>query len=169
MAQIFLSYRRSDSAYPAANLSDKLKAHFGKDSVFFDIDTIPLGVDFRTFIGNEVGKCDVLIAMMGNDWMGSADESGKRRIDDPSDFVRIEIESALKRDIPVIPVLVGEMEMPSKADLPPSIQEIVYRNATELRAGRDLPQHTELLIKGLESLFNLKKLPDEKAVSQKDT
>ena len=113
-------------------------------------------------------QCDVLLAIIGDQWVRSVDEQGNRRLDNPSDFVRIEIESALKRNIPVIPVLVGEVEMPSANDLPPSMQSIVYRNATELRARRDLRQHIELLIQGLESLFNLKKLPDAKAVSDKD-
>jgi hypothetical protein len=168
MAQIFVSYRRSDSAYVAASITDKLQQHFGEDSVFFDVDDIPLGVDFREYIGNAVGQCDVLLAIIGDQWVRAADDRGNRRIDDPSDFVRIEIESALKRNIPVIPVLVGQVQMPSANDLPPSIQSIVYRNATELRAGRDLRQHIELLIKGLESLFGLKKLPDGKAISEKE-
>ncbi|HKY26640.1 MAG TPA: toll/interleukin-1 receptor domain-containing protein [Pyrinomonadaceae bacterium] len=168
MPKIFLSYRRSDSAYVAANLSDKLQQRFGRDSVFFDVDTIPLGVDFREYIGNAVGQCDVLLAIIGDQWVRSVDAQGNRRIDNPSDFVRVEIESALKRNIPVIPVLVGETEMPSAEDLPEAIQSIVYRNATELRAGRDLRQHVDLLIQGLESLFNLKSIPQEKAVSEKD-
>lgn len=168
MAQIFLSYRRSDSAYVAATLSDKLQQHFGSNSVFFDVDTIPLGVDFREYIGNAVGQCDVLVAIIGEQWVRAVDEKGNRRIDNPSDYVRIEIESALKRNIPVIPVLVDEVGMPSADDLPPSIQSIVYRNATELRAGRDLRQHIELLIEGLESLFNLKNPPEGKAISEKE-
>ena len=168
MAKIFLSYRRSDSAYVAANLSDKLQQHFGRDSVFFDIDTIPLGVDFREYIGNAVGQCDVLLAVIGDQWVRAVDAQGNRRIDNPSDFVRVEIESALKRDIPVIPVLVGETEMPSADDLPEAIQSIVYRNATELRAGRDLRQHIDLLIQGLESLFKLKNVPQEKPIAAKE-
>jgi TIR domain-containing protein len=165
MAQIFLSYRRSDSGYLVANLSEKLQQHFGEDSVFFDVDTIPLGVDFREYIASNVGQCDVLLAIIGDQWAGELDEQGKRRIDSPSDFVRIEIESALKRKIPVIPVLVDKMQMPSKDDLPPSLEKLVYRNATEVRAGRDLRQHMEQLIHDLESLF--KNLPGGKAVSKK--
>ena len=168
MAQIFLSYRRSDNGYAVQSLSEKLQQHFGEDSVFLDVDTIPLGVDFRESIGNAVGQCDVLIAIIGDEWIRAVDERGNRRLDDPSDFVRIEIESALKRKIPVIPVLVDKAEMPSKNDLPPSIQSIVFRNATELRAGRDLRQHFEQLIKGLESIFNLKNRTEGKAISEKD-
>src|SRR5262245_33391637 len=141
MPQIFLSYRRSDSAYAADTLSDKLQEHFGESAVFFDVDTIPLGVDFREHIANAVGKCDVLLAIIGDQWVRAVDKQGNRRLDDPSDFVRIEIESALKRNIPVIPVLVEQVEMPSADDLPPSLQNIVFRNAIELSAGRDRHQH----------------------------
>lgn len=153
MAQIFISYRRHDSAYLAATLSDKLQEHFGTNSVFFDVDNIPLGVDFREYIGNAVGQCDVLLVIMGDQWMGPADSQGKRRIDDPSDYVRIEIESALKRNIPVIPVLVDDATMPSPADLPPSLGSISFRNAAEIRAGRDFRQHIEQLIRGLEQII----------------
>lgn len=167
MAQIFLSYRRSDSGYVAASLSDKLQEHFGRESVFFDIDAIPLGVDFREYINNRVGQCDVLLAIIGDQWIRAVDEQGNRRIDNPSDFVRIEIETALKRNIPVIPVLVDEVGMPAADDLPPSLQSIVFRNATELRAGRDLHQHLELLVQGLETLFSLNNIPIKKAISEK--
>jgi hypothetical protein len=153
MAQIFISYRRHDSAYLAATLSDKLQQHFGPNSVFFDVDNIPLGVDFREYIGNAVGQCDVLLVIIGDQWMGSTGSPVKRRIDDPSDYVRIEIESALKRDIPIIPVLVEDATMPAAADLPESLQAIVFRNAAEIRAGRDLRQHIDLLIQGLETIL----------------
>ena len=166
MPQIFLSYRRSDSEYIAPMLSEKLQKHFGEDSVFFDEHSIPLGVDFREYIENAVGKCDVLIAIIGDQWLRAVDGRGNRRLDDPSDFVRIEIESALKRSIPVIPVLVDKVEMPSADDLPQSLKSLAFRNATELRAGRDLNQHTEQLIQGLKSLFGLKNVPDAKAVSK---
>ena len=157
MAQIFISYRRGgESGYVAANLSDKLQQHFGETSVFLDVDDIPLGVDFREHIANAVGQCDVLLAIIGDQWVRAVDEQGNRRLDNPSDFVRIEIESALKRSIPVIPVLVDKMEMPAADALPPSIQSLAFRNATELRAGRDLHQHMEQLVQGLKSLFGVK-------------
>ena len=115
MAQIFISYRRQDSAYLAATLSERLQQHFGPNSVFFDIDNIPLGVDFRDHIGNAVGQCDVLLVIIGDQWTGAVDSQGKRRLDNPSDYVRVEIESALKRNIPVVPVLVENAQMPSPA------------------------------------------------------
>jgi hypothetical protein len=153
MAQIFISYRRHDTAYVAATLNDKLQQHFGANSVFFDVDNIPLGVDFREHIGNAVGQCDVLLVIIGDQWLGPVNSQGKRRIDDPSDYVRIEIESALKRNIPIIPVLVEEATMPAAADLPEAIQGLSFRNAAEIRAGRDLRQHIEQLIEGLEAIF----------------
>ncbi|HEV7472465.1 MAG TPA: S1 RNA-binding domain-containing protein [Pyrinomonadaceae bacterium] len=169
MAQIFISYRRSDTAYVAATLNDKLQQHFGPDSVFFDVDNIPLGVDFRHYIESAVGQCDVLLVVIGDQWSGATDNSGKRRIDNPSDFVRVEIEAALKRNIPVIPVLVGEARMPSSTDLPPSIEKIAFRNAAEIRAGRDLRQHIEHLIRGLERIFAMSasaKQSDEEPVAE---
>jgi hypothetical protein len=99
MARIFISYRRRDSAYVAIDVRDALQARFGADSVFFDVDNIPFGADFRQYIGNAVGQCDVLLVLIGDQWLPSTDDQGRRRIDDPSDYVRIEIESALKRNI----------------------------------------------------------------------
>lgn len=163
MARIFISYRRSDSAIAASTLTDKLQERFGHDSVFFDVDNIPFGVDFRKYIEDAVGRCDVLLVMMGNQWAQVVDKRGNKRIDNPSDYVRIEIESALKRGIPIIPVLVDEAELPSETDLPPSIQSIVFLNAAELSAGRDRHQHMERLIKGLEAIFSQKALAEGKA------
>src|SRR5256885_12633659 len=118
MTRLFISYRRHDTGYLAATLSEKLQQRFGEESVFYDVDTIPLGVDFREHIGNAVGNCDVLLVIIGDQWLVSADGKGNRRIDDAADFVRIEIESALKRAIPIIPVLVGEAAMPKPSDVP---------------------------------------------------
>jgi hypothetical protein len=149
MAHIFISYRRRDSAYVAIDVRDALQQRFGADSVFFDIDNIPFGADFRKYIGDAVGQCDVLLVLIGDQWFQSADDHGRRRIDDPADYVRIEIESALKRNIPVVPVLVGEAKMPGASELPESIREMVFRNATEIRATRDQKNQIERLVSGL--------------------
>jgi hypothetical protein len=100
MSKIFLSYRRQDTAGIAGRIYDRLRARFGSDAVFMDIDTIPFGVDFREHIDAAVGQCDVALAVIGPRWSGQNKTS--RRIDDAKDFVRIEIESALQRGIPVI-------------------------------------------------------------------
>lgn len=153
MRRLFVSYRREDSPYVAEAINERLEQRWGTDSVFFDIDSIPLGSDFRKHISDSVGKCDVLLVIIGNNWATAIDDSGQRRLDDPSDFVRLEVESALGRGIPVIPVLVGNAQIPAPNDLPESLRELSFRNATEVRAGHDLPQHLDRLVKGVESLF----------------
>lgn len=152
MPKIFISYRRDDSAYVAGILGEKLQDAFGKMNVFLDIDTIPFGVDFREHISNAVGECDILLAIIGDSWIDATTTDGHRRIDMPTDFVRLELESALKRGIPVVPVLVDAARMPTESELPASLQSLAYRNAAELRPGRDLKHHINLLIRGIESV-----------------
>jgi hypothetical protein len=147
MPQIFISYRREDSGYVASHITEKLQEHFGKESVFFDVDTIPLGVDFKEHIGNAVGQCDVLLAIIGDKWVGE-----NNRLQNTEDFVRVEIESALERDIPVIPVLVGKAKIPDEHLLPKSLHALRFRNAAEVRAGADLRQHINRLITGIQNI-----------------
>jgi TIR domain len=149
MARVFISYRRRDNPYVAGILRDALQGRFGIDEVFFDLDNIPFGVDFRQYIANAVGSCAVLLVVIGDQWLHLTDEQGRRRLDNRSDFVRIEIEAALKRDIPVVPVLIETAQMPAESELPESIREFAFRNAAEIRAGRDLKQHVERLVSGL--------------------
>ena len=151
MAKIFLSYRREDSIGIAGRIYDRLNVHFGDGNVFRDIDNIPFGVDFREYIDAAVGQCDLFLAVIGTRWAGESD--ARRRIDDPRDFVRIEIESALKRGIPVIPILIDHATMPTDADLPPSLAGLVYRNAIDVDQGRDFHPHVDRLIRGIEFHF----------------
>lgn len=148
MARIFISYRRADSELIAGLISQRLRERFGPDSAYLDTDAVPLGVDFRDHIKTAVGQCDVLLAVIGDGWIGSINDlnSGNAR-----DFVRLEIESALDRGIPVVPVLVGQATMPAESDLPSSLQSLTFRNAAEVRAGRDLDQHLERLVQGIET------------------
>jgi len=152
MTKIFISYRRDDSSYIAGMINERLEKHFGPHSVFLDIDSIPLGLDFRKHIFDSVGQCNVLLALIGDSWINSTNDQGSRRLDDPTDFVRLEVESALKRDIPVIPVLVGKARMPSATELPSSLQELAFRNAAEVRAGLDLQEHLTRLVRGIDLL-----------------
>ena len=153
MPRIFISYRRDDSGYIAGMLAERLEDVFGADSVFIDVDAIPLGVDFREYLNQAVAKSDLMLALMGNDWLHVKNTQGLRRLDDPADFVRIEIEAALKQQIPVIPVLLEQARMPLEAELPPSLQPLAFRNATEIRSGRDLNYHIEQLIRGLKTHY----------------
>lgn len=135
MGGIFISYRREDSQGEAHHLFDDLKQYFGDDRVFIDVAGIDPGKDFRTAIEGAVSACDVLITMIGKKWLG-VNEAGKRRLDDPKDFVRLETSAALRRDIPVIPVLVQGAEMPQSEHLPDELEALAFRNAFELRHNR---------------------------------
>ncbi|MGF1569302.1 MAG: SUMF1/EgtB/PvdO family nonheme iron enzyme [Nodosilinea sp.] len=153
MPKIFISYRRSDSEDIAGRVHDRLMDDFDKDSVFFDVETIPYGLDFRDFLKGEVQQCQVLIAIIGPDWLSAQDGDGHRRIDDPADWVRIEIESALARDIPVIPLLVRGARLPRPDELPDSLRNLAYRNAATARAGRDFHMDMGRLIEQIEHHF----------------
>jgi hypothetical protein len=134
--RIFISYRRDDSAFPAGWLYDRLAGHFGDARVFKDIDSIQLGDDFTEAIRAAIGSCAVLLALIGARWLTVTDDHGRRRLDDPEDFVRLEIEAALAREVRVIPVVMEGARMPSAADLPSSLRELAGRQALELRPNR---------------------------------
>jgi TIR domain len=146
---IFISYRREDSAEVAGRIYDRLVQRFGKEAVFKDVDSIPYGIDFRTYIMNVVGSCGTLIAVIGDQWLMPG-KSGNRRIDDPSDFVRTEITSALQRKVPVIPLLVKNAEMPKENELPDVLRDMTYRNAIKVRTDPDFHPDMDRLIKSLE-------------------
>src|SRR6476620_2151295 len=134
--QIFISYRRDDASYPAGRLYDRLSAHFLQNQVFIDVDNLEPGADFVEAIEASVSSCDALIAVIGKRWLISSNEDGKRRLDSPDDFVRLEIATALKRNIRVIPVLVDSATMPQSSDLPDDLKLLVRRNAVEVTHSR---------------------------------
>jgi hypothetical protein len=134
--RIFISYRREGTAYPAGWLDDRLADHYGGGQVFKDVDSIQLGDDFVEVITRAVGSCDVLLALIGDGWLTATDEHGRRRLDDPDDFVRLEIEAALARNIRVIPILVDGARMPRAEELPDSMAKLVRRQALELSPAR---------------------------------
>jgi hypothetical protein len=134
--RIFMSYRREDTAYPAGWLFDRLTGHFDRGQIFKDIDSIELGDDFVQMITSAVTSCDVLLALIGNEWLTIRDQNGRRRLDNPEDFVRLEIEVALTRNVRVIPILVEGAQMPHSGDLPASIANLVRRQALELSPSR---------------------------------
>jgi glycine cleavage system H protein len=132
MSRIFISYRRDDSAGYAGRLYDRLSDRFGEDQIFMDIDTIEPGLDFVEVIEEAVGSCDALIALIGKQWLTITDATGRRRLDNPEDFVRLEIATALDRSIRVIPVLVRGATMPRSQDLPKALRKLARRNALEI-------------------------------------
>jgi TonB family protein len=148
MRAIFVSYRRDDAEGEAGRLFDDLVKHFGASSVFIDVATIDVGRDFRKAIDESIADCGVLLAVIGKSWIDARDEHGQRRLDDASDFVRLETASALKRDIPVIPILVHGARMPRPEQLPDDLKELAYRNGVELTHAR-WSSDFQLLAKGL--------------------
>jgi hypothetical protein len=134
--RIFISYRREETAYPAGWLYAQLADHYGGGQVFKDVDSIQLGDDFVEVITSAVGSCDVLLALIGPQWLTIADERGRRRLDDPDDFVRLEIEAALARNVRVIPILVDGARMPRAEELPDRLSRLVRRQALELSPAR---------------------------------
>jgi hypothetical protein len=134
--RIFISYRREETAYPAAWLFNRLADRYGGGQVFKDVDSIQLGDDFVEVITRAVGSCDVLLALIGNEWLTITDEHGRRRLDDPDDFVRLEIEAALTRRVRVIPILVEGAQMPRADELPDSLVRLMRRQALELSPNR---------------------------------
>lgn len=148
MPRVFLSYRRDDTQAFVGRLSDRLGAEFGRDAIFLDVDAIPPGVDFRDHLSRAVRQCQVFIAIIGDRWIGAGDDGG-RRLDDPADFVRTEIEQALAHGLPVIPLLVGHTPMPAVDDLPASLEMLAYRNALAIDPGRDFHHHADRLIQAI--------------------
>jgi hypothetical protein len=157
MAKLFISYRREDSQDIAGRIFDRLARQFGDEAVFIDVDAIPYGVDFRQYLTTWVASCDILIAVIGKDWLDAVHErgpnAGRRRLEDPTDFVRIEVSAALARHIPVIPLLVGGAAMPLPDQLPPDLADLAFRNAAEVRSGRDFHADISRLISGVERLL----------------
>ncbi|CUS32972.1 hypothetical protein COMA1_10912 [Candidatus Nitrospira nitrosa] len=145
MSKILISYRREDSADVTGRIYDRLIQVFPQ-SVFRDVDSIPLGIDFRTYLDEQVAKCDVFLAVIGRDWLRGKGRKGKSRLEDPGDYVRIEIESALKRQIPVIPLLVSGAKMPPAERLPASIQGVSYRNGIVVRPDPDFHKDMDRLL-----------------------
>jgi TIR domain len=151
MPKIVISYRRSDSSAIAGRIFDRLTAHYGEDSVFMDVDHIPFGIDFRAHIQETLMQADVLLAVIGPDWLG-VNDAGAVRVQEKTDPVRVEIETAMARKMPIIPVLVDGATMPDSAMLPAEFGNFAYLNAAEVATGRDFRTHIERLIGALDRI-----------------
>lgn len=149
-SSIFISYRRADTEYASARIHDQLAAHFGRDRVFRDVEAIQPGADFAQTISQAVSQSTVCLVMIGPNWLSSADHAAARRIDDPRDFIRFEVETAFAQGIPVIPVLVGDARPPRPAELPESLRGLSQLNMVVIRSGRDFAGNIERLIEDIE-------------------
>jgi TIR domain len=148
-AKVFISYRRADANYPARMIYNAFCAVLPRDKVFMDVDSIPLGVDFVEILEGWVEKCEILLALIGPGWADAIDpETSRKRLQNDYDFVRIEIREALKRGIPVVPVLLDGTPMPQPEDLPDDLKNLVRRQA-EFVDFRTFDADVERLIKKL--------------------
>jgi TIR domain len=153
--KIFINYRRGDDSSAAHALVGRLEQVFQPEQLFMDVDNIKPGLDFVRVLNDQVAQCDVLISIIGKSWLDARDESGGRRLDNPDDFVRIEIETALQQDKRVIPVLVGQAQMPRSDDLPDGLRPLARRNAVRLSHERfrsDVQGLIKALQEGLEEI-----------------
>ena len=151
--KIFISYRRADSGYLIGRIKDRLVSAFGDQTVFRDLDDIPSGIDFRTVLEEETNECDVMLVIIGPQWAGITNAEGNKRLFEPGDFTRIEVETGLKRlaqnQTTVFPVLVMNAPMPSPQDLPESLGQLTYQNAISIRNDPDFNNDIEKLIRDI--------------------
>jgi len=153
--KIFISYRRTDGDM-VGRISDRLTSHFGIDSVFLDVDNIPVGSDFREAIDEAIDRSACVIIAIGKGWLQAANYStdSQEGLESEADFVRIEVKSALERDVPIIPVLLAGAEMPGPELLPEDIRKLAFLNATSVRSGRDFRQDIEFLINSVKGILH---------------
>jgi hypothetical protein len=136
MAGIFINYRREDAPGVAGRLFDRLVSSYPRHEMFMDVDAMKPGLDFVKQVDERMSKCAVVLAIIGPGWLSVVDEKGRRKLDLPRDYVRVELAAALKREIPVIPLLVNGAAMPSGNDLPKELKSLTNRHALELRHSR---------------------------------
>jgi hypothetical protein len=167
MPKIAISYRRADSRATVGRIFDHLAERYGEKEIFIDIDNIPYGADFREHIDSILRQIEILIVVVGAHWRGPK-ESGPPRIFDEADPVRIELQTALKRSIRIVPVLVDDAVMPQAGDLPESLQEFSFRNALRVDSGVDFKFHMARLIGVLDQILGKTAgtTPQEKAAEK---
>jgi hypothetical protein len=152
--RVFISYRRQDARGSAGRIYDRLADRFGGDQVFMDVDAIALGVDFAEVITQAVSTCEVLLAVIGPRWLDAKDDNERRRLDDPGDFVRLEIAAALERNIRVIPILVEGAVMPRRQQLPENLAGLAGRNGLRVRH-ESFRSDTDQLLAAIEPILRV--------------
>lgn len=150
MATIFISYRRADSADISGRIYDRLTERFGREHVFKDVDSIPPGVNFPDYIAESIEASDIALIIIGPRWLEASAGFAQRRLDDPADFVRVEIETALRLGITVIPVLVGGARMPAERRLPASLRPLLQQNGLQVRQDPDFSRDMERVCAAIE-------------------
>jgi len=162
MSKLFISYRRADSLDTTGRIYDRLASNFGEENIFRDIDSISGGEDFREIISDSVTACKVILAIIGKEWVDARDDKNQKRLNSPNDFVRIELETGMEKNVPIIPVLVNHAKMPVQQELPDSLKNLVYRHAVLVRPDPDFNADVTRLIKEIR-----KTLPPDVSVWKK--
>lgn len=155
MNTIFLSYRRIDSATVAGRIRKELTERFGQDTVFIDFDSLNLGRNFITQLRQTISRCRIVLTVIGPDWLNATDSQGNRRLENPKDVVRFEIETALQHRIPIVPLLVRGASMPEEAELPTTMADFAHQNGIEIRADPDFDIDVGRLIERLARDFDI--------------
>ena len=145
MSDIFISYRREDSEGWTGHLADRLQQAFGKNSVFYDYDSIEPSRDWKQAIEKGLRQCKLLIVVIGPKWVTATDVNGIRRLEDPADLVRLELSAAFQKHIPILPVLVGKAQLPKSVDLPGDLQDR-YGEVAWSRLFQKVPRPASLAI-----------------------
>jgi len=161
-AGVFISYRRQETEYAAGWLYERLRERLGQRAVFKDIDSISPGDDFVDTIETALDQCAVVLVLIGTQWTTLADTSGRPRLKDEADLVRVEVETALRRDVRVVPVLVSGASMPTAAELPESLEPLTRRHAVELGAAR-FEADARRLLAAIQQAVDASTSPDERA------
>jgi hypothetical protein len=161
---IFISYRRLDTSALAGWLHDRLAGRFGDEQVFRDVDAIVVGADFTDVIVQAVSSCEVLLAIIGPQWLTVTDEAGRRRLENPGDLVRLEIAAALERGIRVIPILAEGAVMPRRQELPEDLMKLAQRNALRVRQ-ESLRADVARLLAAIEQILGPQAAPDRAAAA----
>ncbi|MDZ8264377.1 effector-associated domain EAD1-containing protein [Nostoc sp. ChiQUE01b] len=153
---IFISYRVSDTGDVTGRIYDYLVLYFEKDHVFKDVQKIQMGLDYRKEINNALSSCRAMLVVIGLNWLTVTDDAGNRRLEQSEDWVRFEIETALSKNIPVIPLLVKGANLPTESELPRSIKELAYRNATKIRLNDpDFGKDMGWLVEGIKKVIGV--------------
>jgi TIR domain len=155
MPTIFLSYRRVDSMEVTGRIYDRLVEYLGAESVFRDLDSIPLGVPFPDLLRKTLSQTDAILVIIGPTWLSITNEHGQHRLEESNDFVRVEVETALQLEVPIIPVIVSSASLPEEHELPQSIRALTHRNSFVIRPDPDFHRDMDRLCTKLQEVLGL--------------
>lgn len=154
MKKIFIEYRREDTQETCGRIYDRLVASFGQDAIFKDVDSIPPGIDFKQHIQDVIPQCAVQLVVIGPMWLEVRDASGQRRLDDPNDNVRLEIEAALQHGVKMLPILVKNATMPREEEMPEPLSQLARVNAVSVRYDPDFDTDMRKVISWISQLLS---------------